>query len=300
MISIVIIVKNDPKLEDTLYALQKITKPEETEIIVIDASTKDFGIREKFQDVKYIPFKGDGVKRYTIPEQRNAGINSAKGDIIVFIDSSCIPTDEWLVELVKPIREESEEIVSGSTFSTNKQTLNDLDHIKKAGLKYIEECATINLAFKKSLTEKIGMFDERFDYGSDVDFSWRVRDAGVNIRYAPSAKITHDWGDVNQEFKRTLVYGQARARLYLKHRNRIQSIPSIDPVMFVYPILIVSSPGILLIPWFWLAFILINILLVIKNIKDPKPVYIIVKHYIYGFGVLKEIVRHIFKQGYGS
>ncbi len=298
MISVVIIVKNDPKLEETLIALEKIDKQEEVEIIVVDASTKDFGIKEKFNNVNFIPFKGNGVKRYTIPEQRNAGIQAAKGDLIVFIDSSCVPSKEWLVELVRPIRDEHEMIVSGATFSTNKQTLNDLDHIKKADLKYIEECATINLAFKKSLVEKIGLFDERFDYGSDVDFSWRVRDAGIKIRYAPAAKITHDWGDVNQEFKRTLVYGQARARLYIKHRNRLKNVIALDPVVLVYPILIIFIPFILFVPW--LIFIITNISLLLKNIRDPKSVYIILKHYIYGLGVLKEVVRHILRIGYGS
>ena len=38
MISIIIIVKNDRRIENTLKKLFKIPKPEKTEILVIDAS----------------------------------------------------------------------------------------------------------------------------------------------------------------------------------------------------------------------------------------------------------------------
>lgn len=62
-------------------------------------------------------------KKYTYSEQRNLGLKKAEGEIIVFIDSDCIPTKNWLIELVKPIRGEEENIVVGFVKSIGKSSI---------------------------------------------------------------------------------------------------------------------------------------------------------------------------------
>ena len=42
------------------------------------------------------------------------------------------------------------------------------------GSKYLAQCATINLAFRREVFHAIDGFDEGFAYGSDLDFSWRA------------------------------------------------------------------------------------------------------------------------------
>jgi len=293
MISIVIIVKKDKKVEETINEVLKNEIDMPKEVIIVDKSEGQLNyIRDKFVNrVNWIEFPENPNKKWTIPEQRNTGIKAAKGEIIVFIDASCIPDKNWLKNLLYPIRYDNENFVAGATFSTGTTTTNDLFHLKNKENKYLEECATINLAFKKELCEKVGYFDETFDYGSDVDFAWRVVDSGYKIRYAPNALITHDWGDYKEEIKRNLLYGQARAHLYLKHKHRLKNIFSKDPVLAVYPMFILLLPITFLIPW----YPLILVLLVIKNLKDPKPVSIVMKHLVYGFGALQEVCKNIVK-----
>ena len=52
-------------------------------------------------------------------------------------------------------------------------------------VRYLNECPTINLAFRREAFDAVGGFDEAFAYGSDVDFSWRLIDAGYRIRSVP-------------------------------------------------------------------------------------------------------------------
>jgi GT2 family glycosyltransferase len=59
----------------------------------------------------------------------------------------------------------------------------------------------------------VGGFDESFDYGSDIDFSWRLRDAGVRLRSVPEARVEHDWGSHSRQLRRAFRYGQARRQL---------------------------------------------------------------------------------------
>lgn len=294
MISIIIIVKNDRKIENTLNALKIIDKPEPIEIIVVDATINNTldDIKDTHGEVQWLKYKNSiQSKRYTIPEQRNEGIKAATGEIIVFTDASCVPEKYWLINLLNPLYTENEIITVGSFKSLGNPTLNDLLSERNAHKKYVDEYPTINMAFKNELINAIGYFDERFDYGSDMDFTWRVRNAGYKIRYVHTALIWHDWGSVKDEFNRTILYGEARARLYLKHKNRWKNLVFQDPLTFIYPILILSLPLTLFIPIYPVVFLV----LIIKNIKEPKPIHIVVKHVLFGLGVLKEMGRSLLK-----
>lgn len=64
MISIIIIVKNDRKIENLLSKLEVIPKPEEIEIIVIDSSEGSLNyIKEKFSCVNWVYYKNNTSKK---------------------------------------------------------------------------------------------------------------------------------------------------------------------------------------------------------------------------------------------
>jgi len=290
MISIIIIVKNDRGIENTLISLKKVKKPEKTEIIIVDASEGNLDdIKKKFPSVRWIYFHNETNKKITIPEQRNLGIKKAKGDIIVFIDANCIPKNNWLIELTKPIIYRGENIVAGVVKSKDKSIYDrSFGNTKKS--KYIEECPTINLALRKKVFEKNGNFDTNFNYGSDVDFSWRARDLGYNIRHAPKAVISHDWGNLKQEIKRAFMYGEARVRLYKKHPSQIWRLFNYNEDLFTLYSLLFFSYIVSLIPisFFWYYYPLLLLIPLIKNIRS-KPFKKLVFDFFWGPGVLKEL-----------
>jgi len=284
MISIIVIVKNDPGIETTISTLIEIPKPEKTEIIVVDASEGKLDyIRDKFPEVRWIDFIPK--KKITIPEQRNVGVKSAKGNIIVFIDASCSPEKEWLENLIKPILQENESIVTGITNSTNESTFHDQSSELNKGKKYLHEAATINLAVKKEIIEHIGIFDESFEYGSDVDFTWRSIDAGYKIRYEQNAIVSHDWGSFLSELKRSYRYGRARTRLYEKHKHRWRNLFRYDIVTIIYPLFILFSP----ITLFWPYYPLLLIIPIFRN-RKYHPLQTTIDHLVYGIGVICQII----------
>lgn len=289
LVSIVIINKNDRGIAATLSALSNM-QYENKEIIVVDASDGKLNdIQKDYSKIEWVEFSNvNRNKKHTIPEQRNVGVKLSKGKIIVFTDASCVPEKGWLENLIRPINEEGECIVAGATFSQGTKTLHDNASMNAS--KYVGECPTINLAFTRKLYDEMNGFDESFDYGSDVDFSWRIIDAGYKIRFEPSAIIKHDWGGAKLELKRSFRYGKARARLHIKHK-KIQHLITHDIITVIYPAYVLGLP--ITIWWHW--YPLLILIPAIKNF-NKNPLRTIIDHLVFGVGVLDELSEHIVRK----
>lgn len=305
MISIVVISKDEPELDATLTSVaagDPIGEP--VEIIVVDASDGRLDhIAAAHPRVRWQRFTPPPGVRVSIPHQRNAGVRAAKGDVIVFTDAGCRPEASWLSVLLAPLRKEDEDIVAGvATGPQGRSGLYDRDAQRAA--KYVDECPTINLAFRRTVFDAVGGFDEFFEYGSDVDFSWRVIAAGYRVRSAPDAVVVHDWGDRRRQVRRSYAYGKARARLYRKHRSRIRRLPVTEPMVLAYPLYLLALPVALLasvapalsaaVPW-WTALALpaYAALLAVPAWRNRHngSARVILDHLVYGAGVLAELAE---------
>jgi cellulose synthase/poly-beta-1,6-N-acetylglucosamine synthase-like glycosyltransferase len=289
MISIVIISKDEASLTDTLADVicQAQNLKESSEVIVVDASDGRLDYtRVRYEaDVRWVQFKPMPGVRVSIPHQRNAGVQAAHGEIIVFTDAGCLPEQQWLERLITPLFQD-EYITAGLTLAAPGSTdLYDRGAHEALQSRYLTECSTINLAFRREAFKTIGGFDESFAYGSDIDFTWRLVEAGYRIRGVSNAIVRHDWGGWQRQLRRSYVYGKARMRLYRKHRTRLRRVLRDDPMVVVYPIFILGLPLTLLFP-FYPALLLIP---AVRN-RSNGAVRVLIDHLAYGLGVLVELV----------
>jgi cellulose synthase/poly-beta-1,6-N-acetylglucosamine synthase-like glycosyltransferase len=289
VISIVIISKDEPGLDATLtdIAAQAHALEEPAEIVVVDASEGRLDrIRQRHGSaVRWVPFRRPPGVRVSIPHQRNAGVRAATGEIIVFTDAGCRPEPGWLKHLVYPL-DHDEQVTAGPALTASGDPGLYGQAVQQARGAYLTECPTINLAFRREAFDAVGGFDEGFAYGSDVDFSWRLIDAGYRIRSVPEAVVLrHDGGTWRQQLRRSFRYGQARARLYRKHRARIRSILRTDPIVVVYPVFLLGLPLTVIFP-------LYPALLLIPAWRNRSlgAARVVADHLIFGAGVLAELI----------
>jgi GT2 family glycosyltransferase len=282
-ISVIIVVKNDPGIEQTLESLEKQATGRTFETIVIDASAPGTlkAVQKRFPKVIWEAYDQHG-KRFTISEQRNRGLELARGDIIMFTDANCEPVSGW-VEAIGRAIDDGESVVTGPCEPSNKENLvHYIQEYKERT--YVFECTTINVGLKREVVEEVGEFDTSLDYSEDVDFFWRVTDAGYKICFDPDSRISHDYGDANEQVRRAYRYGKSRAVVHLKHwRTRWKQLLLKESHVWIYPLVILTLPLALIWPW----YLLILLIPILKN----RSLSLLLHHMIYGVGVIVGTVR---------
>jgi glycosyltransferase involved in cell wall biosynthesis len=284
LISIVIISKVEEGLNDTLAGVsqQATALGEECEIVVVDASggRLDHIWRQHKEQVRWLPFQPPAGVTVSIPHQRNAGVRSALGEVVVFTDAGCLPEDGWLARLTAPLHD-GEDVASGLWRGASaRPDMYEDPQARFRDSRYLDVCGTGNLAFRRGAFDAVGGFDERFEYGSDTDFSWRLVDAGYRIRYVPDAVIRHDFGTWRRQLRRSYAYGKANTRLYAKHPARLKRVLHDDPAIVAYPVFLLGLPLTLIFP-FYPALLLIPAW---RN-RSQGPVRIVVNNLVRGAGM---------------
>jgi glycosyltransferase involved in cell wall biosynthesis len=289
MISVVVISKDEKGLEETLadLVLQVEKQVERVEILVIDASDGRLDyIRERHRDtVRWVPFEPPVGVSVSIPQQRNAGVRASVGNVIAFTDAGCRPAAGWLERIIAPILA-GQSVVAGTTLGAEGvASPYAYKEYEPGETEFLRECSTINLAFCRSAFDSIGGFDESFMYGSDVDFSWRLRDAGYRIYKADDAVVCHDWGSRRRQMRRSYMYGRARARLYIKHPRRLRTILRDDPIAVAYPVFLLGLPLTAVFP----PYPLLLLIPAWRN-RSEGITRVLSDHIMFGLGVIAEAI----------
>ena len=199
-VTIIIPVYNDSKrLQQCLNLLERQTYPQAFyEVIVVDNnSTEDLQpVVNQFAQAKYIVEKTPGSY-----SARNTGLAVAKGAILGFTDSDCIPALDWIEKGVAQIRQHPNcGFVAGHiSFSFQKsenpnpaELFDSLYFLQQE--KYVREDhfgVTANLFTTPEIFKNVGLFNDELKSGGDRDWGKRVHAAGYQQIYAADVKIAH-------------------------------------------------------------------------------------------------------------
>src|ERR1700730_7312864 len=138
--SVIIVVKNEHGIAQTLEGLRDSHPGAPFEVIVVDASMPDrlADIKRKHSWVRWEHYPAGN--RRTTPQQRNRGLELAKGEIIAFIDANFQPAPGWLAGIIAAIKS-GEAIVCGTVHDLNNHNLVHYG-AKEAERGYVGESTT--------------------------------------------------------------------------------------------------------------------------------------------------------------
>lgn len=200
-------------LTDLLDALDAQTFTD-VEVVVVDDGSSD-GSAEVAEARGVRVLRGDGEGAVAA---RQLGVKAARGEILAFTDSDCIPEPAWLEAGVDAV-DAGADVVQGHTRAARRRGLLERSlWVEDDGL--YETC---NVFYRRSAFDAAGGFDgslaDRYGFrpgdrarglgfGEDTLLGWRVRRAGV-AAYAPDAVVAHAVfpPDVRDQLSRTLQAG---------------------------------------------------------------------------------------------
>lgn len=167
------------------------------EVVIVDAGSTDSTIEKINQCLTKINKKIDFkiiTKKGNRSVGRNAGIEKAKGDIIVLSDAGCILDKNYIREIVKPFSDTTVDVVAGYY----KGKANSV--FQKSLIPYalvmpdkvnpeIFLPSTRSMAIRKLVWKEEGGFPEEYEYSEDFSFAKKLERAKRKIFFAISAFV---------------------------------------------------------------------------------------------------------------
>jgi GT2 family glycosyltransferase len=203
--------------------------------------------------ILYEPIKGLGAAR-------NCALRHARGAVIAWTDDDCVPAEDWIERILAHFDEDPTlEILTGRVelYDPSHYPITINTSLEPAQFDESSACEGrvlgCNMAFRRRLIERVGMFDPRFGAGAplkaseETEFEFRALRAGCRIAYAPNALLYHNhkrttyaqmirlirnyiYGNGALLTKHVLAGDQLAARwFYWRIRGRIRLIVSPTP-----------------------------------------------------------------------
>ena len=206
-----------------LESLGKLSYPNYEVILVDDGSTDNTAeIAARFPNVRYIHQTNHGLSH-----ARNTGAAAAKGNVFAYTDSDCMADPDWLYYLIGTLTSGDYAGVGGPNVSPPaRNSIQACVAAAPGGPSHVlltdtvaEHIPGCNMAFYRWAFENVGGFDpEYLKAGDDVDFCWRLQQAGFVIAFSPTAIVWHHRRFTLREFlKQQEGYGEAESLLRFKH-----------------------------------------------------------------------------------
>jgi len=225
--SVIICTRNGAdRIQDCLKACLALDYPQFEIIVVNDGST---------DNTERLLENTDGIRAFHVhpcglSAARNHGAAVSKGDILAFTDDDCRPDIHWLAWLAHAYSTSEHGAIGGPNLSPNPDSFAlALTTAAPGAPTHVmlddttaEHLPGCHLSVRKSAFDQIGGFDKQFrTAGDDVDFCWRLREAGHTLGFCGASFVWHHRRATPWRYlKQQMGYGKAEALLFKKHPDR--------------------------------------------------------------------------------
>lgn len=255
-LSIIIINWNTKKLTtNCISSIYKFTKGINYEVIVVDNGSEDGSgdmVKEKFPQVKLILNK----ENFGFTKANNQGIKIAKGEYILLLNSDTYLIENSFKKLLYKAKSLSNLGALGPQLLNQdrsiQQSIGFFPHLAQIffWMSFIDDLpggqnlkpyhvdhdsfykkehqadwvTAAAILVPKSVIGRVGMLDEKiFMYGEEIEWCYRIKKAGFNIYFSPTAKIIHIGRGSSQKIPTKAFIGEYEGIIYFykKYKGNI-------------------------------------------------------------------------------
>jgi succinoglycan biosynthesis protein ExoA len=251
-ITVIVPVRNEGKfIRGTLeQLLAQAYDPERFEVLVADGRSTD----ATPSIVQEVALRHPQVRLLDNPKGwssagRNAAIRAGRGEVFVIIDGHCdLRNPRYLANLADAFaRSEADCVgrpqpldVSDATplqravaaARSSRLGHQPDSHIYSAAEGFVPP-QSVAVAYRRSIFETVGLFDETFDACEDVELNHRVAQAGLRCFFTPHVAVHYyPRASLTGLFRQMMRYGAGRVRLLRKHPQTF-TLPIFVPAAFL-------------------------------------------------------------------
>ena len=198
-------------------------------VVVDDCSPEPFSI------------SGATVIRHDINQgpgaARNTGLQHVTTPFVAFVDDDVEITTDCLRQLAAQMNDERVALVAPRVVSSDNGRLTGEYEVHHSPLDLGNEPTLIRpfsrvsyvpaaaIVCRTEVVRQVGGFKSDMRMGEDVDFVWRLSDAGHLCRYEPTLTCTHETRmTVRELVKQRFGYGTSAASLSASHRSYVSPL----------------------------------------------------------------------------
>ena len=334
-LTVVLPVRNEARfIEQTLEMIVRQDYPADRfELIVVDGMSTD-GTRDAVERFMRTHV-GFHIRLLENPgllssRARNIGVRAAQGKLIAVIDGHVQIPHEGLFASMEAAREQRQALClarpapldipglrEGRAFWIALARKTWLGHSRNSYIYsdyegFVDPMSS-GFAYDRSLFDRVGYFDESFDAAEDVEFHYRLKEAGFSAYTSPDFLIySFPRPSFRDLFRQQVRYGEGRARLVRKHPGAFSletPVPALILLLFLLAPLVLVTPGCptqLRLVWL-VAIVLYCVLLLSASVFEVARIHrfapslevavaIATTHLGLGWGFLKRLWRPVKSQ----
>ena len=254
--SVIIPVYNRPDEVDELLESLTVQTVKDFEVVVVEDGS-DVPCREiveKYAEqlaIQYLTKKNGGPG-----PARNYGVEHAKGEYVLILDSDCVLPEGYMAAVEKELAENPCDAFGGPDAAhesfTNIQkaisysmtsffTTGGIRGGKKKGAMDKFYPRSYNMGVRRDIYLKLHGFS-KMRFGEDIDFSYRIVEAGYTSRLFPEAWVWHKRRtDMDKFFKQVFNSGIARINLEKRHPGTMKLVHLMPMLFTVGLVLLVAA-----------------------------------------------------------
>ena len=185
------------------------------EVIVVDDASSDEtadGLASLAREIKWLRVLSNDSNLGFLESVR-LGAESARGDMLVFLNNDTVPLDGWLQSLLRTFRQHEGvgavggkllypdgrvQEAGGMVFADGSAAKFGYMHpdADASFFRFVREVDYVSgclLATPRDVYEELGGFDRRFEFGyyEDTDYCFALRGRGYRVLYQPASVIVH-------------------------------------------------------------------------------------------------------------